>query len=114
MAYIVASTTSLAGTDFNACFQACDSAGDTFINNGVTYVIIKNSGASNETVTINGALKSCNFGIIDHIHDESFSVPAGTTIWSGPFDQVRHNTLAGFVELYYSNAGNLSISVMNP
>lgn len=62
-------------------YQAADVAGDTFDNDGRTYVRAKNSSAGALTVTAD-RLTPCNLG---YNHDAVLNVPAGGEAEFGPF-----------------------------
>ena len=83
MAELTVQKTSLAG--LGPTFVPAQAGGDTFENDGRTWLHVKNGGGSALTVQID-ASQPCNFGFD---HDASVSVPAGGERLIGPFPRER-------------------------
>jgi hypothetical protein len=89
---------------------ACAAGGDTFYNNGRTFLLFKNgNGAATRTVTID-SLANCNQGVD---HNASVTIPissAGTVV--GPFPPARWNNALGIVTMTYSTEADLTVAVV--
>ncbi len=93
-----------------ATYAAAAAAGDTFANNGKTFIIVKNANVSTaRTVTID-SLTSCNYG---HDHNIAVSVPASSEKWIGPFETTRFNSAAGIVTATYSSEADLTVAAVS-
>lgn len=89
-----------------ASLAAAGATGDTFANNGIEYIEVKNAHASTaRTVTIN-AQRACDYG---GDHDITVSVAASTTKKIGPFSVKWFNNADGKVEVTYSSNADLTI-----
>lgn len=86
-------------------FAAAEAGGDTFANDGRTYLHVKNGSAGSLTVTVN-AVKSCNFGFD---HDAAVSVPAGGERRIGPFQVGRFGSTC---EVSYSGVTSLTVAAV--
>ena len=89
-------------------FAACDAAGDTFVNNGSTFIYVKNGDTADHTVTVVGEGK-CSFG---YLHDLAVVVPTGSEKMIGPFLPARFNTAQGKVVLSYDAVTSMTIAVL--
>lgn len=114
MATLVLFETSIDGVDLDTGWVAADPSGDEFYNNDSVNLLLRNNGATDVDVTFDGGVKPCNFGVQDHIHDKTIVVPAGQTVWVGPFNSVIFNDLGSKVHVSYSDATDMEIIAMNP
>jgi hypothetical protein len=89
-------------------FSAADSAGDTFVNGGKTYLHVKNGDTASHTVTIN-SIKPCNYGFD---HDASVSVAAGGEELIGPFHSVRFNDQNKKVNVSYDAVTSVTVAAI--
>lgn len=86
-------------------FVAASSVGDTFANDGKTFLHVKNGGASPITVTID-SVAPCNYGFD---HDVQVTVGAGAEQIIGPFETYRFNT-DGKVSVSYSGVTSVTVA----
>jgi hypothetical protein len=84
---------------------AAAAAGDTFVNNGRTYLQVTNSAETAITVTVN-SLTNCNFGTD---HDVAVVVNNATRL-IGPFPMDRFNSSAGVATVTYSSHTTITIA----
>lgn len=84
---------------------AASSTGDSFPNDGNTFLVVKNGGASAITVTI--ATPAKVWGI--DIAELSISVGAGATMFIGPFPEPVFNDANGRVNVSYSAVTSVSV-----
>jgi hypothetical protein len=108
MAALTVQTASL-GTSLTPTFAAAAAGGDTFANNGRTFLYVKNGSGAPITVTVN-SLVSCNFGVD---HDITITVPAGSEEMSGKFPVNRFNSSAGSASITYSDVTSLTIAAIS-
>lgn len=82
--------------------------GDEFVNNGRTFIHLKNTNISTWKVTVNSQ-KLCDQG---HDHDLIVSIPLtdGERL-IGPLSTARFNDGAGKVKLTYDGVSSLTIAV---
>lgn len=78
-------------TGLNPAPAAAAAGGDSFANNGKTYLYVNNGGGGQITATID-AVSNCNFGFD---HDAAVAVPAGETRLIGPFPTNRFGPTCG-------------------
>jgi hypothetical protein len=91
-------------------FVACAAGGDQFLNDGRTWIHLKNTNAATRTVTINSQ-RNCDQGFD---HDQAVIVGATTgEAVIGPFPTARFSDTLGFVLLTYSAVTNLTIAVFS-
>ena len=84
-------------------FVAATEEGDTFVNNGRTFLHVKNADTmSSRTITIDSLVK-CNQG---YDHDIEVEVPAEEERIIGPFSPSRFNSNTGVVSVTYDNDGS--------
>jgi hypothetical protein len=86
-------------------FVAADAGGDTFSNDGRTFLHVKNGGGSAITVTID-SVAPCNYGFD---HDLQVTVNAGAEQIIGPFEPKRFNT-DGKVSVSYSDVTSVTVA----
>lgn len=106
MALLTVQNISLTG--LTPTFTAADSLGDEFPNDGNAFLVVKNDGASDITVTIDSQ-KPCSYG---YDHDITVTVPAGGEKWIGPFPQSRFNDTSGRVQVSYSDVTSVTVAVV--
>jgi len=83
--------------------------GDTFVNNGKTFLKIVNGSGSPITVTVN-SLVNCNQGFD---HNVAVAVGAGETQYIGPFSVDRFNSAAGIASVTYSGVSSLTVAAIS-
>ena len=90
-------------------YVACAAGGDTFVNDGRCFVIIRNAaGIAIRTVTIASQV-TCKWG---EVHDETVAVPVGASeVMFGPFPINRWNNGSNIVSLTYSSEADIEIAV---
>jgi hypothetical protein len=89
-------------------FTAAAAGGDTFVNDGNTYFLVKNSSASSINVTADSQ-QQCSHGFD---HDMITAVAAGATKQIGPFATSRFNNEAGNVIVTYSAAASVTVAAL--
>lgn len=90
-------------------YNAAALAGDTFYNNGRTFLHIKNGSASEVTVTIDSKTLS-NYGTdVDII----VSIPAGTEKILGTFDPSRFDNQSGIANITYNSVTSVTLSLIS-
>ena len=72
---------------------------DSFVNDGRTFLVVKNGSGSSIDVTVNSVVL-CNYGFD---HDLTIAVPAGEERWIGSFPVGRFNSSEGKVVVGYSS-----------
>lgn len=93
-----------------ADYVACAGGGDEFVNNGKTFIHLKNTNAATRTVTVNSQ-RACDQGFD---HDQAVIIAATTgDVMIGPFPTSRFNDAAQKVQLTYSAVTNLTIGVFS-
>jgi hypothetical protein len=87
---------------------ATPTSGDTFLNNGQTFLIVRNAGTPACTVTINSQ-KNCDQGFD---HDQTVSVPgSGGERWIGPLETDRFNDAStGEATVTYSVTTDVTVA----
>ena len=87
-------------TGLKPIFVAATEEGDTFVNNGRTFLHVKNADTVAErTVTIN-SLVDCNQG---HDHNIEVEIPKEEERIIGPFSPSRFNSNTGVVSVTYDD-----------
>jgi hypothetical protein len=84
-------------------FSSTDTNGDTFINDGETYLHIKNNNASLQSTITIYAKNPCNHGTL---HNIVVSIPATEERQFGPFPIERFNDLYRKVSFNCTLAGS--------
>jgi hypothetical protein len=82
--------------------------GDSFVNDGQTYLYVKNTGASSNTVSIESR-KQCNQG---HYHNISVSIPASEERQIGLFPPDRFNDIGKRIVVTYGLGTNLQVAAI--
>jgi hypothetical protein len=90
-------------------FNVASVGGDTFLNNGRTYLHVKNGGVAAITVTIDSKQLS-NYGTDVDI---TVSIPAGSERVIGLLDTGRFNATTGLVNVAYSGVTSVSVAVIS-
>jgi hypothetical protein len=94
-------------TGITPVYNVAAVGGDTFLNNGRTFLHIKNDGVSAITATIDSKALS-NFGTdVDVI----VSIPAGSEKIIGTFDPVRFDNDLGIANISYSSVTSVTIAI---
>lgn len=107
MANLTVETFLVAG--INPTFVAASAGGDTFVNNGTTYLFVKNSGGSPIDVTVD-SVAQCNYGFD---HNLTVSVAAGTTQKIGPLSPNRFNDITSKVAVSYSAVTSVTVATLS-
>ncbi len=97
-------------------FQAADSAGDTFANDGRNYLLVQNNGSSSHTVTPtlrDSQTNTPGYGDLSRTAP-SISVAAGETAQVGPLPRKAFNDTSGRAEVTYDAAGDLTVAAVRP
>lgn len=100
----------LTWTSGTSPYVACAGGGDEFVNDGKTYIHLKNTNAATRTVTVNSQV-NCSQGF-----DHNVSVTVGATTGEakvGPFPTARFNDATGKVQLTYDAVTNLTIAIFS-
>lgn len=92
-----------------AAATAATAAGDTFTNNGRTFIVVEDTGTTAPVVTVN-SLNNCNQGVD---HNLEITVQAGEIRYIGPFSPARFNNSAGKVTVTYDNDTDVTITVFS-
>ena len=91
-------------------FVAATEEGDTFVNNGRTFLHVKNADTVAErTVTIN-SLVECNQG---HDHDIEVEIPKEEERIIGPFSPSRFNSNTGEVSVTYDDHSDVTVAAIS-
>jgi len=106
MALLTTQQIVLAGLE--ATYASCAGGGDTFSNDGQTFLHVKNGSGGDITVTIN-SVEACNQG---SDHDVAVVVTAGEERMIGPFPRKRFNSATGTASISYSGVSSLTIAAL--
>jgi len=108
MALLTLQTVTKAG--ITPTYAAAAALGDSFPNNGSTFLIVKNANVgATRTVTIN-SLVACSQGFD---HDVVVSVPASSEEWIGPFEPSRFNSTSNAVGVTYSSEADVTVAAIS-
>ena len=89
---------------------AAAAGGDTFANDGRTFIHVKNGGASPITVTV-PAVSRCSQG---QLHDVAVSVTNGTEKRIGPFPpSIYNNPTTGIASITYSAVTTVTVEAVS-
>lgn len=108
MAALAQQQVSIAGVALT--FVAAAGGGDTVPTGEHTTILVRNSGASTRTVTVD-VPGNTRYGQPNP--DVAVSVPAGATVAIGPLPTDLQNASDGAVHLTYSSATDLTLAVIN-
>jgi hypothetical protein len=86
-------------------FVAADVAGDEFVNDGQTMLVVKNDGSGSITVTIASQVQ-CNQGFT---HNTTVTIAAGAEKWIGPLEVTRYNDENSKVQITYSGVTDVTV-----
>ena len=106
MAALTVQTVTNTGTEVT--YAAAAGGGDTFVNDGRTYLHVKNGGGSPITVTINSQ-ENCNYG---SDHNIAVIVANGSEKIIGFFSKKRFNNTGGAVEVTYSGVTTVTVAAV--
>ena len=91
-------------------FAAAAEDGDTFVNNGRTFLHVKNADVDvTRTVTIN-SLVDCNQG---HDHNIEVEIPKEEERIIGPFSPSRFNSNTGVVSVTYDDHSDVTVAAIS-
>lgn len=90
-------------------FVAAGVAGDSFMNDGNTFLRVKNGDVSDKTVTIASPI-NCNQGFT---HNVAIVVTAGEERDIGPFLRNRFNDDTGKVNITYSAITSVTVAAIS-
>ncbi len=103
MADLTVQSIILAGLD--PSYDPANAGGDQFLNDGKTYVHIKNGGGSAIVATFD-SIAACDQGFD---HNEAISIPAGEERKIAPFGKPRFNDTSGKVSISYDDVTSVTI-----
>jgi len=106
MAQLTIQTIARTGINLTDLAVAADAAGDKWANSGQEFIAVINSGGSAVTVTLNFAATLDG----QSATNRTVSVPAGKTMFIGPFPQSLYNDSAGNAEIDYSAVTSVKVS----
>lgn len=112
-AYALLTVQDVAITGLNPSFVAADVAGDTFPNDGRSYLEVVNGGGGAITVTIDDLRSVAPEGAAAFDPDPDISVPAGETRKIGPFEKSRFDDDASVVAVSYSGVTSVTVGVFS-
>jgi len=107
MAALAVQTMTTAG--LSVSYVAADSTGDSFVNNGKTFIHVKNGGGSSIDVTVN-SVTPCDQGFD---HNAIVAVPASGEKMIGPFLQTRFNSCDGKTSVTYSAVTSVTVAAVS-
>lgn len=94
------------GASIDAAAVSASAGGDTFRNNGKTFLYIRNAGGSTITVTLSATPTPAGLTITP----PTISVAgSGVTILAGPFDPAYMNDADGNISITYSAVSSVTI-----
>ena len=96
-----------AGVDLEATYEAANADGEALLNNGATWVVVKNGNASTRTVTI-----KTNGRTVDGLTlpDDTVDVAQNEEMMIGPFERDTFNQKSGAVETGASDEGKVYLN----
>jgi len=99
-------------TGITPTFNAANGGGDTFPNDGKTYVHVKNGSGGSLTITFDAVsgFNDAAYGPITFT-DTAVAIPAGEERIVGPFPPARFNNTSGRVAMTYSGVTSLTVGV---
>lgn len=86
--------------------------GDQFINNGRTWLSVKNGDSASHTVTVT-CVGTCSYGLNTPAHDVVVAIAAGAERIFGPFDPTRFNDGTGRCSIVYSALTSMTVAVLS-
>tara|TARA_R100001480_G_scaffold7322_1_gene14899 strand:+ start:10302 stop:10637 length:336 start_codon:yes stop_codon:yes gene_type:complete len=95
-------------TSLTPTYNSAAGGGDDFVNNGRTFLHIKNGSGSPIVATIN-SLVNCSQGFD---HNVDITIPAGSEEMCGPFNTGRFNDGDGKVGITYDDVTTLTVAVI--
>lgn len=94
-----------------ATFNAANAGGDEFVNDGQTFIYVKN-GATDVNVTVNSQVTSDEECPGQAAADKVITVGSSSEKVIGPFNQAGYNDANGKVQLTYDDVSNVTIAVV--
>lgn len=98
----------IARTGLEPTFAAAAAGGDTFVNDGRTFLWVKNADVDAMNVTIN-SLDNCDQGFD---HDPAVEVTNAEERLIGPFPTGRFNDSSGQVSVTYDDETSVTVAVV--
>ena len=95
-------------------YSPADVAGDTFVNDGNTRLLVKNGGGGSLDVTITAQKTTTSlsgYGILTK-QNQVLSVGAGAEAVIGPFPSTAFNNASGSVAVTYSGVTSLEVAAV--
>jgi hypothetical protein len=108
MAVLSVETATVSGLE--ATDNAANAGGDSFANDGNTFLNVKNGSGGDITVTVNSQVTNPCPG--QAAADIAVVITAGEERIIGPFNQQAFNNANGQVELTYSGVTSLTVAVI--
>ena len=90
---------------------AAASGGDAFVNEGETFLYVKNTDAVSKNVTIAGQ-RTCPFGVAAGSHNSVTAVALNEEKLIGPFNKSRFNDANGKVQVTYSAVTGVTVAAV--
>lgn len=90
-------------------YAAASATGDDFVNDGRTFLHVKNGGTVSIDVTVDSVVP-CNQGFN---HDVIVSIAAGAEKMVGPFDVERFNDSDRKVKVTYSDVTSVTVAALH-
>jgi hypothetical protein len=106
MATLTVQSVTLAG--LNPSYSAASAGGDDFVNDGRTFLHVKNGGAGAITVTVTTPAQISGIDVADI----AVSVPNGSERMIGPFPTNLFNASTGKASITYSGVTSVTIAAI--
>ncbi|MHB0934897.1 MAG: hypothetical protein ACYC6A_00780 [Armatimonadota bacterium] len=90
-------------------YNAAAELGDEFVNNGKTFIHVKNGGAAPITVTV-AAQNACSLAVL---HDVAVVIANAAEKMIGPFSRTVYNDGDGNAQLTYSDHTSVTVAVLS-
>ena len=91
-----------------AALQTPQAGGDTFRNDGRTFLRLKTSGTGITVTVAAVAGAKCSDG---HVHNKAIILAATEERWFGPFETAKHNDANGNAAVSYTAVTGLTVGV---
>ena len=95
-------------TDQEITLVAADAAGDKFVNTGVEYVMVSNTGLSSCVLTVSTDVVTD--GII--LADKTITLAAGEKYVLGPWPTATYNDSDNYVNLSYADETDIEVQAL--
>ena len=99
-------TLTVAARNSDPVLQPAGDPSDTFRNDGITELIVYNTGPDDVEITA-AAARECNHGFLD---DWTETVLAGNAFRFGPFKSSQFNDATGMVVVSYADSSDLEVA----